>query len=195
MTESASKTGDDHERSEQDSVAAVKLSSTRSLRRENRWKRRDRGRWNTPTISVFACVLLGLVFAAILAPKAETTRHGIEGEFANAVFEAFPEADPANISTLYDDDLPRSATLHLPAYMIEPALGIGNPFARLGAEFGGVERTLSGVEMASRLEQIGQAALPSDLIRCHSYEIGEISSEPDAPRRTRALHLHLNPGC
>ena len=195
MTATVSKFNDEPVKSDQDGVAAAKLSSANSLRRENRWKRRSGSLQAKLILTVFGCVLVGFIAAAILSPKAEVTHQGLENPFANAVFQAFPEADSTKIVTMYDDDLPRSATLHLPAHLIEPGQGIGNPFARLGAEFGGVERTLSGVEMASRMERIGHAVLSADLVRCHSYEIGQISSDPDAPRRTRALHLHLNPGC
>jgi len=170
-------------------------SSMRDLSRENRWKRRGQPSLAKPLILVLGLVFIGFIAAGLFLPKSKTRLHGLEGSFAIAVYEAFPEADPSKIVTLQEDDLPHSATLELPAYLIEPGQGIGNPFARLGVEFGGIERTLSGVEMASRLEQIGEAVLPADLLRCHSYEIGKISSKPEDRRRTRILHVHLNPGC
>jgi len=195
MTVTVPKFNDVQATAEQSRLTATKLSSATSLRRENRWKRRTQQRWLKPLLLVVGCLFLGVLAAAFFSPNAKSTNQGLGSVFANAVFQAFPEADPAKIVTVHDGDLPQAATLHLPAYLIEPGQGIGNPFARLGVEFGGDERTLPGVEMASRLEQIGQAVLPADLIRCHSYDVGEISSKPEDPRRTRILHLHLNPGC
>ena len=195
MAATVSKSNDVSLTADPDSLSAEKPSLTSSLTRKNRWRRRgQRRRAGKIWIAVgFLCA--GLLAVAMFLPKAQTVQLGLESPFAAAVFEAFPEADPAKILTMHDDGLPRTATLHLPAHLIEPGQGIGHPFARLGVEFGGVERTLSGTEMASRLEQIGQTVLPADLVRCHSYEIGEISSAPKSPRRTRILHLHLNPGC
>jgi len=177
------------------SVVSPHLSSTGSLKRENRWKRRRQYSWVNLFALAIGCLFIGFLAASIFAPKAKTTLHGLETPFAKAVYAAFPEADPAKIVTVHDGDLPLMATLHLPAHLIEPEQGIGNPFARLGGEFGGDERTLPGAEMASRLEQIGHASLPADVPRCHSYDIGEISSKPKDPRQTRILRLHLNPGC
>jgi len=181
--------------SEMESLVAEKPAEASSLKRANRWKRRARHKWVKQIYLVAGCLVAGFAAAAIFSPKPIKMQQGLEGPFANAIFEAFPEAEPLKIDTWYKGDLPQIATLHLPAYLIEPDQGIGNPFARLGAEFGGVERTLSGIEMASRLEQIGDKVLSDDMLRCHSYEIGAISSEPESPRRTRILHLHLNPGC
>ena len=195
MTATVSKSNDTSFLTGQDRVAATKLSSASGLMRKNRWKRRGKRRW-LRTFSILTIFLsIGIVAGLAFWPKGANIQQGLETPFAKAVFEAFPEANPEKIVTMHNDGLPWTATLHLPAYLIEPGQGIGNPFARLGVEFGGVERTLSGTEMASRLEQIGQAVLPTDLVRCHSYEIGEISSAPESPRRTRVLYLHLNPGC
>lgn len=195
MTATVSKSNDVARSAGRKAVATEKLSSQSGLMRKKRWTRRGKRHrlksWAMIAVLPMICLAVGALFIL----KNQNEQQGLQGPFAVAVFEAFPEADSTKIVTIHDDDLPRTATLHLPAYLIEPEQGIGNPFARLGVEFGGVERTLSGSEMAARLERIGQSVLPDSLVRCHSYEIGEISSKPEAPRRMRVLHLHLNPGC
>lgn len=138
---------------------------------------------------------LGLVALLILQSGRGEAVIGPQGPFAQALYSAFPEADLQRIETVEADDLPIAATIHLPAHLIEPSHGFGDPFYRLGAQFGGTERTLSGVELAERMSRLSAAVLPEDMPRCHTYKVGAISSDPEAPRRTRALHIHLHPGC
>jgi len=166
-----------------------------SLQRKNRWKRRGRSVLNR-RITIFAVAsLMGLALVLFFQMNSETQDKGPEGAVAITVYEAFPEADPQRIEVTEKEGLPNTVTLHLPAHMIEPSRGINNPFALLGAEFGRTERTLSGVEMAKRLEQAVGALLPSDMVKCYTYDVGAISSPPEARHRTRSLHLYLNPVC
>lgn len=177
---------------EQRDVASSSPSGSRSLARKNRWKRRggrSYSRFTALGVALLACICV-LVVLRFGSGEAST---GPDGPFAQAVYEAFPEADAERIETIYDGDLPVAATLHLPAHLIKQRFA--DPFARLGAEFGGAERTLSGIEMASRIERVAQTVLPDDMPRCHTYEVGDVTVLAGGLRRTRALYLRLNPGC
>ncbi len=176
-------------------VKSARPLKPRSMRREARWKRRrENGLHNRILVSVIVPTIL-LSAMAIVHMNSGTVDNGPQGESAKIVFEAFPEADPQRIEVTEEDGLPNKITLHLPSHMIEPSRGIDNPFANLNAEFGRAERTLSGVKMAARIEQIAGVLLPSDMEKCYTYDVGVISSPPEAPRPTRSLYLHLNPGC
>jgi len=161
---------------------------------DSRWKRRGTSKAKQRMRLVTLAGLL--VVAVILAFKLQPEKAAFvpEGAFPQAVYDAFPEADPHRIATAGKGDLPNAVSLHMPAHMIAPALA-SDPFLRLGNDFGGAERSLSGTEMAARIEQIANAVLPADVPRCYTYETGGISSAPDAPRATRTLYLWLNPGC
>jgi hypothetical protein len=143
---------------------------------------------------LFALVIF-LLTVLIIYMLTRTKPPGPEGPFAEAVYAVFPEADPLAIETRYKEDVPSTATIHLPADLIDAPRGIGDPFERLGKQFGGSGRVLRGPEMARRLEALGNVVLPKGLARCHTYEVGEISTTSDAPRQMRRLYLYLNPGC
>ena len=181
--------------SEKRNVKSARPVKSRSMRREARWKRRRKiGLYSR--IVVIAMVPIVLFSAmAIVHLNSGTVDNGPQGESAKIVFKAFPETDPQRIEVTEKNNLPNKITLHLPSHMIEPSRGIGDPFANLNAEFGRAERTLSGVKMAARIEQIAGALLPSDMVKCYTYDVGTISSPPEAPQPTRSLYLHLNPGC
>jgi hypothetical protein len=166
-----------------------------SLQRQNRWKRRGSSTTARRVLNVVGFVALAVAVFAVLALTSAKVDTGPEGPLAKSVYEAFPEADPQRIDISVINDLPSTVILHLPAHMIEPSRGLGDPFAELGARFGRAERTLSGLEMAARIEQVSAALLPDEAVKCHTYDVGGISSPPEAPRRTRALYVHLNPGC
>ena len=165
------------------------------LRRENRWKRRGTSvqRRRMLNIAMFGLIAMAVFVALELMSKQVNT--GPEGPMAKIAFQAFPEADPKRIEIFEKNDLPSTVHLHLPAHMIEPSRGTDDPFARLGAEFGRAERTLSGLEMASRIEQLSAGMLPDEPVKCHTYEVGGISSADDEPRQTRGLYIYLHPGC
>ena len=186
-----SDTAPDTARSPRD-VASARPSGSSSLTRKNRWKRRGGpkySRFAALGVALLACISV----LAVLRFGAGEASTGPDGPFASAVFDAFPEADAERIETYYNGDVPVSATLHLPAHLLKQ--GFGDPFARLGTEFGGAERTLSGIEMASRLERIASAVLPADMLRCYTYDVGDVTVLAGGLRRTRALYLRLNPGC
>ena len=166
-----------------------------SLQREQRWKSRNKGKKQHRTAVLaggwFAC--MGFLVAQQLDSK--PTPKEPDSPLAKVVYQAFPEADPQRIDVVSKNELPAFITLHLPSHMIDPGRGIGDPLAALGAEFGRSERTLSGTEMAARIEQVSNNLLPKDIIRCHTYDVGPVSSPPESPRETRTLFLYLNPGC
>lgn len=178
-------------------VASARLSDPVSMTRKNRWKRRG-GSKTKSRAAVFGGVLGICILAAVLlgTNNGEATR-GPDGPVAQVLIEAFPEADASKIAVQYDADgtTPLSAMLDMPAHLIEPGLAFGDPFARLGSEFGGAERSLSGVEMGARMHRVARAVLPEGMLSCHTYKVGDITSAPEAPSRTRALHIFLNPGC
>lgn len=175
-------------------IKSARPSGRASMTRKNRWKRRGIKKSNRRMVIAGGWALVAIISLIAIQLSSRETAFVPEGEFAQAVYEAFPEADPQRITTVVTDSVPQSAMLHLPSHLIEPALG-SDPFQALGSQFGGAERTLSGVEMASRIEQIAGLMLPADVPRCYTYKVGGISSPPEAPRQTRVLHLRLNPGC
>lgn len=166
-----------------------------SMQRQNRWKRRGGTTAGRRALNIFGFVALAVGVFAILELTSAKVDTGPAGPLAKSVFDAFPEADPQRIDISVKNDLPSTVILHLPAHMIEPSRGLGDPFAELAAQFGRAERTLSGVEMASRIEQVSAALLPDEAVKCHTYDVGGISSPPEEPRQTRALFVHFNPGC
>lgn len=177
------------------SVKSARPAKPRSMRRENRWKRRGVSVQNRRFGSYAAFAFIAVAVFVILELSTKTVDTGPEGPLAKIVFEAFPEADPKRIEIVEENGLPSRVVMHLPSHMVEPSRGWSDPFALLGAEFGRAERTLSGVEMGKRIKQVSDALLPEGTVRCHTYDVGGISSTLEDPRRTRALFLHLNPGC
>lgn len=160
-----------------------------------RWKRRGRSRSRRRWRDALFALLVFVVTVVAIYLLTRTAPPGPEGPFAEAVYTVFPEADPLTIETRYKGDAPSTATIHLPADLIDAPRGIGDPFERLGKQFGGSGRVLRGPEMARRLEALGDLVMPADMPRCHTYEVGEISTASDSPRQMRRLYLYLNPGC
>ncbi len=177
------------------SVRSARPVKPGSLRREARWKRRRKIGLHNRILVIAIVPIILFVAMAIVHMNSGAVDNGPKGESAKIVFAAFPEADPKRIEVTEKDNLPNKVTLHLPSHMIEPSRGIDDPFTNLSAEFGRAERTLSGVKMAARLEKIAAALIPGDMVRCYTYDVGRISSPPEAPRPTRSLYLHLNPDC
>lgn len=163
--------------------------------RSQRWKRRGKSKSRQRRLELLFAVGVFLLTVLIFYFLTRTSDPTPEGPFAEAVYEVFPEADPLTIETRYKGDVPSTATINLPADLIDAPRGIGDPFERLGKQFGGSGRVLRGPEMARRLETLGNAILPEGMPRCHTYEVGEISSVADSPRQMRRLYLYLNPGC
>jgi len=196
MSGTALQTGD--AKMDAGSVKSACPSNPVSMTRKTRWKRRGisdlRKRLIIGSVLVVLCLLVVLI---VRSGSRDTAAMGPDGPFASALAQAFPEADVSRIETRYDPDgeMPLGATLHLPAHLLESSQAFVDPFARLGSEFGGAERTLSGVELGARLERVANEMLPADLPRCHTYDIGQLSPQSDDAARTRALHIHLNPGC
>lgn len=179
---------------EPQAVSITSPSGRASMARKNRWKRRG---VKKSTRRMALMLLAGLILIASLVAIQINSKDSAfvpEGAFAQALYEAFPEADPERIETFVVDSVPQSAILHLPAHLIEPALG-SDPFLALGSQFGGAERTLSGVDMGTRIEAVASSVLRADVPRCYTYKVGGISSAPESPRSTRALHIRLNPFC
>lgn len=167
--------------------------------RKNRWRRRgtrNSGRKVYRLAALGVCSVAGLallVWSILPAPLDKS----LNGPFAQALVKAFPEADAARMTLIYGEvdglgELPVSATLHMPAFLLG-SREASDPFTRLGLEFGGDKQVLSGAELGERVSRVVDSVLPEDVSRCQTYEIGEASDGEGVS--TRALHLHLNPGC
>lgn len=175
----------------------VRPDGMSAFSRKSRWKRRGRSRERLRIYRLAALACAGLVLGVLIAVWLDAMfGKPPRTPVAEAVAAAFPEADRASIETqtayLPDHgETPVTITLMLPDVLIGARDGAGDPFARLGADYGIQEQALSGQELGRRIEQVVSAVLGSDVSRCHTYEIGR----RDEQEPLRALHIFPNAGC